>query len=397
MKLVVQHILRLLCPFVLAVIIFLAGFFLRDYWHDQNAYADVNHVSLALFEEAWGKISSDFLGKLPDDQRINYGAIQGAIYQLNDPYTLFLEPVVREEERDNLRGNFGGIGVYLTQDAQKQFIVELIPGNPAEKAGVQTGDILLGIDGVLLTEEDSQESVSERIKGEKGTKVLLKVRHPNSAEPVEISVERGDILIPSVMAKLLPQDSTIGYIQLNRFSGESGEEMEKALEQLLKQGATRFILDLRDNGGGLLNAAVDVSNHFLDQKVVYYQLSRDKQKESASTKSHPILPNQPLAVLVNGNSASAAEIVAGALQDHRRAILIGDQTFGKGSVQRVYDLSDGSSVHVTWARWFTPDYRQIDENGLKPDIEQSKSADATTDSQLDRAILYLQRELQTEK
>ena len=395
MKVAARHTSWFVVSVLVAVVFFMAGFLLRDNWDERGVSADNN--SLMLFQEAWGKINSDFLGELPTQKQVNYGAIQGALHQLNDPYTLFLEPVVREEERENLRGNFGGIGVYLTQDAEKQYLIEVIPNNPAEKAGVRTGDILLGIDGKLLTKEDLYESVSDRIRGEKGTFVRLTIRHPDSAESVEISIERGDILIPSVAAKLLPQDSTIGYIQLNRFSGESGVEVGDAADQLLKQGATRFILDLRDNGGGLVNAAVDVCNHFLDQKIVYYQQSRGEKESNATTKRNPILSNQPLIVLVNGNTASAAEIVAGALQDHQRAILIGEQTFGKGSVQRVYDLSDGSSIHVTWARWFTPNHRQIDKNGLMPDIEQPNSAEDSADAQLERAILYLQTEQSVEK
>lgn len=307
---------------------------------------------------------------------------------------MFLEPVAREEERETLRGNFGGIGVYILRDEETgSFLLELIEGNPAEAAGILNEDELLAIDGVAVTADDTADTIADRIRGEIGTTVVLTVRHPGESDSVAIEVERGEILIPSVSSRLLRQDETIGYIQLTRFSGESGDEVHRAVVDLLDEGATQFVLDLRNNGGGLLDAAVLVSDNFLTSQVVYHQVTRQEGEVSESTSAETVLPDEPLVLLINGGTGSSAEIVAGALQDHGRAKLIGEKTFGKGSVQLVYDLEDSSSVHVTWARWFTPNRRQIDGNGLDPDIMSSISDESRAngrDDQLERAIQLLQ-------
>ena len=193
-----------------------------------------------------------------------------------------------------------------------------------------------------------------------------------------LHVVRGDILIPSVSYRILDEHPDIGYIQLTRFSGESSNEIHTALVELQAGGAQRLILDLRHNGGGLLDAAVDVADHFLQGGPVMIQQSRDRAEQAYEADAEAVAGTMPLAVLVDGGTASSAEIVAGALQDHERAILVGSQTFGKGSVQLVYDLSDGSSVHVTSSRWYTPDYHQIDEQGLTPDVPVEVTQEAIT-------------------
>jgi carboxyl-terminal processing protease len=227
-----------------------------------------------------------------------------------------------------------------------------------------------------------------------GTEVTLTVLHPGAAEPVEVIIERGDILLPSVAHSLLAEDETIGYIQLTRFSGESSNEVEKAILDLQTRGADKLILDLRTNGGGLLEAAVDVTDHFLDGGPIMYQQVKGEDERVYNATSETVAPDIPLVVLVDGGTASSAEIVAGALQDRDRALLVGSApTFGKGSVQLVYDLSDGSSVHVTASRWFTPNRHKIDQLGLQPDVlvEITQEAiDNGRDEVLNRAIEILQ-------
>ena len=384
---------------LMAAMAFIAGYMTNDFVAARLADVDSADIEilegdLGVFWEAWDKIEENFIGDFPDQKAINYGAIRGSLQTLNDPYTVFLEPVVRSEERESLRGNYGGVGASLTRDeASGEVILEPIPGNPAANAGILSGDVLLAIDGVDVPSDETTDSIASRIRGEIGTTVVLAVRHPNESERVDVTIERSEILIPSVSWRLLRQDSTIGYIQLSRFSGESGNEVKNAILSLREQGAQRYVLDLRNNGGGLLDAAVLVSDNFLAEQVVYNQLTRNEDMRSESTFADTTLPNAPLVLLVNGGTASSAEIVAGALQDHQRAILIGERTFGKGSVQLVYDLSDESSVHVTWARWLTPNERQIDQNGLQPDIEMiptQEGIDNGRDEPLDRAVLFLQ-------
>jgi carboxyl-terminal processing protease len=348
-----------------------------------------------IFWEAWERIDSSYIGDLPENKERTYAAIRGSMQTLDDPYTVFVEPVARQIEREQLEGIFGGIGAYVSRPEDGGSIVlDPIPGNPAEAAGIVAGDVLQAVDGTLVTAEMTVADVADLVKGEKGTAVILTILHPGENEAVEISVIRGDILIPSVVYRLLDEDQNIGYIRLSRFSGESGEEVARAIQDLQDQGSEQFILDLRQNRGGLLNAAVNVADHFLDGGPVLLQQSKDEGERSFDATSTTLEQDAPLVVLVDGGSASASEIVAGALQDRERATLIGSEsTFGKGSVQLVYDLSDGSSVHVTSARWFTPDRTQLDGEGVPPDIfvELTQEAiDNGRDEVLNRAIQFLQ-------
>lgn len=390
-----QKILTILLLLLLSASAFVAGYFTNDFMELQSGGTLVRQrQQFDLFWEAWNLVESNFIGELPNAQTFTYAAIRGVMQTLNDPYTVFIEPVVRDQERDSLRGSFGGIGAYLRRPEDGgDIILEPIPGNPAEAAGIQFGDVLVAVDGVLITPETTVQAAADMIRGEKGTSVVLRVVHPGSQEAVDITIVRDDILIPSVTYRLLEEEKLIGYIQLSRFSGESRNEVRNALESLLDQGAESFILDLRGNGGGLLAAAVDVADLFLDKKVVVRQESRQEGERIEETTSQTLLPDQPLVVLVDGGTASAAEILAGALQDNGRAVLIGQRTFGKGSVQLVFDLSDKSSVHVTSARWLTPNGRQIDQQGLEPDLPVQASPediDNNRDAVLNRGVAFLQ-------
>lgn len=382
--------LTVLMLVVLAISAFAAGFFANDLLAMRNAaaYSD----DLSVFWEAWRLVEDNFIGELPGAQARTYGAIRGSLELLEDPYTVFVEPAARDAERDSLRGSFGGIGAYITRPEDGgDVLLEPIPGNPAEAAGMLAGDVLLAVDGTAVTPEMTVEDIVDMIKGEKGTTVVLTVRHPDSTDPVDLTIVRDDILIPSVSYRLL-EEAPIGYIQLTRFSGESANEVAAAIEDLQSQGAQSLVLDLRHNGGGLLNAAVDIADFFLDDGVVLYQQSRDEGERIFSATAEALAPDTPLVILVDGGTASASEILAGALQDRERATLIGSKTFGKGSVQLVYELSDGSSVHVTSARWFTPNRNQIDGQGLTPDIEvevTQEAIDNGRDEILARAIAYL--------
>jgi carboxyl-terminal processing protease len=385
---------------VLLLIVLASSAFLAGYLANELADSSVGsrvafaEEDMALFNEAWGLVSGNFLGELPGSRDVTYGAIRGSLATLNDPYTVFIEPAARETERENLQGSFGGIGAYISRSEETgEVLLEPIPGNPAEAAGILAGDVLLAVDGVPITADMSVPDIRDMVKGEQGTTVTLTVRHPGATEPVDISIVRAEILLPSVSYRLLEEESTIGYIQLSRFSGESGGEIADALAQLQAQGATKFVLDLRQNGGGLRDAAVDVADHFLDEGLVLTVESQQEGERTYRSTDETVARDEPLVVLVDGGTASASEIVAGALKDRGRATLIGSKTFGKGSVQMVFDLSDGSSVHVTSARWYTPNRTPLDQNGLEPDIPvevTQEAIDSGRDPVLERAVEFLQ-------
>ena len=388
-----RDILTLCLIALLTLIAFGGGYLVRDLAGIGPGILGLGKGDFSVFWEAWDRIENSYLGELPSSQQMTYGAVRGAINVLNDPYTVFVEPAAREAERQELRGNFGGIGASVRRDEQDNVILTPITGNPAEAAGIQQGDILLAVDGQEITIEMTVADTVELIRGQEGEAVTLTVLHPGQTEPVDITIIRAAILLPSVSYIVLEEERAIGYIQLTRFSAESDNEVRDAIIALQEQGAQKLILDLRRNVGGLRDAAVDVSDHFLDQGPVLFQLSRDEDERVFSATDETLADGMPLAVLVDGGTASSAEIVAGALQDRGRAVLIGVNTFGKGSVQNVYDLSDGSSIHVTAARWFTPDRKAIDQQGLTPDIivqPTQEAIDDGLDEILQRAIQYLQ-------
>jgi carboxyl-terminal processing protease len=390
----IRDILSVIMVLLMAGAAFAAGYLSNDARRSRQAPAPttVTEGDFVVFWEAMGRLEQSYLGELPGARQITYGAIRGVLQSLDDPYTVLIEPVAREQERQTLRGYFGGVGARIQRNEAGQFILTPIPGNPAELAGLMAGDILLAVDGEAVTPDMTVEEVAGRIRGEKGTRVTLTVFRTGDSSPIDIEIERGDIFNPSVHAYLLPEEPAIGYIRLERFSHESGREVAEAISSLQAEGAQQLILDIRHNGGGLLDGSIAVTNHFLTDGVILYQKSRLQEERVFRAGREAVAGDMPLVLLIDGGTASASEIVAGALQDHKRAILIGTPTFGKGSVQLVYDLSDGSSVHVTSARWFTPNGRQIDHLGLEPDIEvhQSQEAiDSGHDDVLARAVAFL--------
>lgn len=383
---------------LLAASSFAAGYLANDLidLHAGTARGAGDEEEFALLWEAWSWVESSYIGEIPPMEQVTYGAIRGALNELGDPYTVFVEPPEREQERETLRGSFGGIGAHISRNENGDVLLEPIPDNPAAEAGLQSGDILVAVDGQSIGDELTVEEIADLIRGEKGTTVILTVRKGESQRTVDIEVVRGDILIPSVSYRLLAEAPTVGYIQLSRFSGESSNEIERALVELQRQGARQLILDLRGNGGGLLDAAIAVADHFLVDGPILFQQSRGQPEQVFEADGEATAGELPLLVLIDGGTASSSEILAGALQDRDRALLVGGRTFGKGSVQLVYDLSDGSSIHVTASRWLTPDKHQIDQQGLNPDIPVEPSQDAIENGQdvvLHRAVDYFQDEM----
>jgi carboxyl-terminal processing protease len=359
--------------------------------HNKTATADES-AEFGVFWESWHLVEDRFFGELPGMQRVTWGAIRGALGTLEDPHTTFLEPQPRQREKEDLSGRFGGIGAYISQAEDGSIVLDPMPDLPAEQAGVLEGDVVLKVDDTEITSGMTVDDVVMLVRGEVGTKVLLTLRRQGQDEPLAVEITRQEIPSPSVEWRMLEDAEGVGYIRLTIFSGRTDAELEDALKELKEQGMTHLVLDLRGNGGGLLDAAVNVASQFLHDGLVAFQIEKDGKEDPFSVKRGGKFTDGPLALLVDGGSASASEIVAGALQDRERAVLIGQKTFGKGSVQSVHDLSDGSSVHITYAKWLTPKRRQIDGQGLQPNLEVAitdADRNAGLDPQLERAIEYL--------
>ena len=346
----------------------------------------------SVFWQAWHLVEDNFFGDLPDMQHVTWGAIRGAIDTLGDPHTTFLEPQPRQREKEDLSGRFGGIGAYVSQAEDGSITLDPMPDLPAELAGVQQGDVVLQVDDTEITPEMSVDDVVALVRGEIGSTVRLTLRREGSPDPIVVEIQRQEIPSPSLHYSMLEEAEGVGYVRVMLFSGRTEKELQEALDDLDGQGMTHLILDLRGNGGGLFDAAIDVSSLFLSDGVVVYQLENDGSEQAYDVRGRSKAGDWPMVVLVDGGTASASEIVAGALQDQGRATLIGQKTYGKGSVQHVFDLSDGSSVHITASKWLTPNRRQIDGQGLMPDQEvliTDEDRAQERDPQLERAIEFL--------
>jgi len=349
------------------------------------------HNSHALLDQAWGYVRDHFIGTVPSDTVREYGAVRGALATLNDRYTIFVEPQPRALERDHMRGSFGGIGVSFAQNERGEIVLTPRANGPAARAGVREGDILVSIDGVPLPAAAAFDDVA-RIRGEVGTPVTIEVLRGPQRERLSFTIVRQIIEIDSVTWRPITttiegETATIGYLRISGFTERTGEEVGEALSALAAANSQAYLIDLRDNGGGSLASAIDVASAFLSDGVVAIEKRRSQPEivHQAHGGRSGATDGKPIAVLVNGNTASAAEIVAGAIQDHGRGPLVGEKTFGKGSVQLIFDLADGSAVRVTTAKWLTPKRRELDGAGLLPDVEVIGSADA----QLERATSLL--------
>jgi carboxyl-terminal processing protease len=333
-------------------------------------------------------LNDHYIAPLPDAQKLEYGAAAGYVAAVGDPYTRFVEPQPHELETQSLQGEYGGVGMTLTKAANGDITLAPLPDSPAGKAGIVEGDVLLAVDSTPISTTTTIDAAVALVRGPVGSQVAVTVRHASGQTQV-VHITRQTFTLPSVAAKMVSTEPPVGLIAVNRFSDKTPDEVRQAADSLRTQGATRFILDLRDNGGGLLESGVNVASLFLDGGVVMYETQKNAPEKvyTAPANTGP-LATAPLVVLVNHNTASAAEIVAGALLDRGRAPLIGQQTYGKGSVQLVFDLSAGASLHVTSYLWYTPTHRALDKNGLPPTVAVEPATDGT-DPELARAIEQL--------
>ncbi len=345
-----------------------------------------------LFWEAWQIVEQEFFGELPDPQELTYSAIQGALKALDDPATILVEPMTSEDQMIDLRGTYEGIGALVAIDENDQvIIVSPFDGSPAMRAGIRAGDVVLKVDDVAVTGMPLGEAV-RLIRGPKGSTVRLTIVREGEAEPLVMEVIRDEVQLATVGGMVL--EDGIGYVRISLFSERTSQELEKTLRELMGENLSGLILDLRNNPGGVFpSAAVEVTSQFLDGGIIVYEQFNDGREQAYSAKRGGLATDIPLVVLVNQGTASNSEVVVGALQDHDRGVVIGEQTFGKGSVQRVHELSDGSGLHVTMARLLTPDRHPIHEEGLTPDIVVPFTEEdflQGMDTQLERAIEYLE-------
>ena len=355
-----------------------------------------DELDLDTFYEVWGIINDEFDGQLPEDRDLLYGAIAGSLNSLDDDYTRFIRPEIAERLRDDLDGSVSGIGAIVRPgDDGIIEIIRPLDGQPADLAGLQAGDLIVAVDGQSVAGMTFDE-VLLMIRGPEGESVSLTIVREGEQEPLEFTLVRAEFEVPIVETQLFEEDlGTIAYLRLSSFTRSADDEVTNALTTLLAQNPDGLILDLRDNGGGFLDQAVAVADRFLPEGVVLYERNDEGSvDETFRSLTGDLAEEIPLVVLVNAGSASASEIVAGAVKDNGRGTLIGETTFGKGSVQHVHTLSDGSELRVTIARWFTPDNRSISEEGVAPDIEVVTPDDlgGDDDTQLQRAIEYLLEE-----
>jgi len=371
-------------------------------------------VDFGMFWDVWQRLKRYYIdASTLDTQKMVWGAISGMVSSLGDPYTAFLPPKENQEFKQDLGGEFEGIGAQLDVKDNRIVVVAPLKGTPAEKAGIRAADFILKVNGEETFGWTLQQAVS-KIRGPKGTSVKLSILHENASQPLEISVVRDTILVTSVewwakvpgeiteisgltgTDKLKKSFNKIAYLRLSRFGDRTNEDWEKAVSEIraardVNGSLTGLIFDLRNNPGGYLEGSVFIASEFLRSGIVVTQVNSDGSRQDYSVNRRGQLLDIPLVVLINKGSASAAEIVAGALKDFKRATLVGETTFGKGSVQTPQELSGGAGLHITTGKWLLPKGDWINQVGVKPNVEVKlgESATASMDAQLAKAVELL--------
>ncbi len=378
---------------VLLVSAYAAGFGVNYYLtRTQNANTTIPS-NFGLFWEAWNIIKGEYYGTIPTPQQLTHGAIRGMLSALGDPHTVLVEPEPAQNEQANLQGTTGDVGLNLDIRNHMLTVVSPIPNSPADKAGMRSGDIILKIGDNNVPFDMAVQDAQSQLRGPIGSKISLTFHRVGQDQPISADLTREKYALPTVESKMLP-GTTFGYIKVTLETSETANEFAKGLESLKSQHMTGLVLDLRNNPGGLFpDPVLGIAGQFLkNNDVVLYEKYRNGTEKAYNAGSGREAVDIPLAVLVNGGTASDAEILAGALQDYKRGVLIGEPTYGKGSVQSVRQLSDGSAVHITTATWFTPKHSQIEGKGLAPDLAvplTDQDIQKSIDPQLERAVEYL--------
>ncbi len=342
------------------------------------------------FWEAWNIVQEDYVDQPVDQTLLMQGAIRGMMESLGDPHSSYMDPQAFEDANSGLSGEYEGIGAFVDTRNDYLTIVSPIPGSPAEAAGLRPDDKVIAIDGEDMTGIDA-ELARQRVLGPAGSTVVLTIAREGEPEPFDVSIKREKIVIKSATGEML--DNGIGYVQITTFGDNTTPELRATLKDLMAQDPKGLVIDLRNNGGGYLNASVEVASEFIGDGVILYEQYGDGNRITYEALSGGQATEIPLVVLVNQGTASASEIVAGAIQDYERGKLVGMTTYGKGSVQNWVPLSNNQgAVRVTIAKWLTPKERHIHGVGLTPDVEvdiTEEDFQAERDPQLDTAIEVL--------
>ena len=375
------------------IAIFLIGFFIGQstQLNSSNLFIanedyDLDNLFKPFFQ-AWEIVHDQYLEQPVDDIDLMQGSIRGMMDSLGDPYSTYLDPAQFREQNSPLEGEYTGIGAWVDTSGEFLVIISPMPNSPAEDVGLEPGDSVLKVDNQDVTNLDPS-LVLRKILGPADTQVLITITRKGEPDLMEFKITRAVILIPSVESEII--NSHIGYIRLYTFGVNSYSEFSLAVTQLLEQGADNLIVDLRNNTGGYVDSAIDITSIFLKEKVILIEEWGDETTKDYMTTKDPITLDTPLYILVNEGTASASEITAGALQDYNRAILIGTTTFGKGLIQNWIPLQgENGAVRVSIAHWLTPNGLQIQDLGLSPDIEIEFTEDDYydgIDTQLEKAI-----------
>ncbi len=377
-------------PVFLALAVVAGVSFVAGVWFANATDSPHNNNDFAVFWQSWDILDREYYRDLPDDTELIHSALRGMFGRVGDRYTFFSPPDVAEMDRQRTAGEFGGIGAYVSQNESGQLVIARpFDGLPADVAGLQANDVILEINGTAV-EGQTFESAIELLRGEIGSKLTLMVYRASTDEQFTVEITRARIELPVTSTALY---GDVGYVALSSFNQKATASLMQDIDDLQTQGAQALILDLRGNPGGLLDQAVGVSDLFLSDGVIVTQQNQKGERKTYTAESGDSFETIPLVVLMDGGSASASEVVAGAMRDHDRAVLIGQKSYGKGSVQYIYNMDDGSQVHVTVAVWLTPDDDLIDGQGLEPDIAVTVPDDlpAGQDPFVDAALAYFEQ------
>jgi carboxyl-terminal processing protease len=358
---------------------------------------DKNNLDFSLFWQVWDTLNTKYYDKdkiIASD--MVYGAIEGMVSSLDDPYTVFLPPSKNRVVNEDLNGSFEGVGIQIGFKGTQLAVVAPLPGSPAEKEGVKPGDFIIGITDEAKEIERGTVGMSlseavEIIRGKAGTKVTLTILRDGESEALVKTITRQKIDVPTIILSYIGEGGSIAYLRLLKFGSETDTEWKKTVSEILgKKEATKMILDLRNNPGGYMQGAIDIASEFLKLgSVVVSEQRGEEEKVSYKVEKMGLLQNMPVIVLINQGSASASEILAGALRDNKKIKLVGETSFGKGTIQEPDELPGGSGIHITIAKWLTPSGYWVDEKGLEPDIEIEDNSETTEDEQLQKAIEVL--------
>lgn len=402
MQVTLSQIRRATLILLVAVLSFLAGWFANEKGFALDKLRNSNTASFSassatpradmkLFWQVWDLVHTDYFDKTKiDNQKLLYGAIKGMVAAIGDPYTTFLPPEEQKRIQEDLGGAFEGVGIQIGFKGSRLAVIAPLKNTPAEKAGIKAGDFIVGIKDKNKGLDVSTVGMTlidavQAIRGPAGTPVTLVVTRDGVDKLLEIAIVRDKIEVPSVELNFVGKKNEVAHLKLFRFGGNTAREWENAVEKIIQSSAKGLILDLRNNPGGYLDGAVSIISEFIPKGVAVIQEGSGGNKKQISVSGRGRLFDISMVVLVNTGSASASEIVAGALKDYKRATVVGESTFGKGTIQEAKDIDD-SGIHITTARWLTPKGEWANEKGITPDVVVKDDPATSADEQLEKAL-----------